>query len=290
MSGQADMRIAMRGTSIGEPAAVAEMSSQKIVDLANVQSASAAPPPASPWPPARASTLRGALAGILAAGLATAVAFGFFPHLDLAIAALFYDPLHHDWPASHSALLAFHRNLSAYVAGILVIIAIAARVIGAVRRRDLALIPRRAADFLIGSLLLGPCLLVNVLLKPEWGRPRPAEVTDFGGKLPFVPWWDPYGQCSSNCSFVSGETSFAFWLIAWAFVVPRRYRPAAIAVALINCLVMSLGRMATGGHFTSDVLFAAVLTGLAIWVSYIAAFGDFPLWRRRRDLATLSTR
>ncbi len=246
----------------------------------------------------RFRTTRRALFIILSIGLPTAVVFGLYPQLDLSISAWFYDPLQRDWPATHNDLLVAHRNFSAYVAAILVIIAVGALALGAIRRRG-TLISLRGAAFLIASCLLGPGLIANVLLKPEWGRPRPADVLEFGGKLHFVPWWNPFGQCDGNCSFVSGETSLAFWMLAWAIVLPQRYRALAIAAALANCLLLSAGRIAMGGHFTSDVLFAAILTALAMWLTYCLAFAERPSGQardpapdvaarpRKRDLATL---
>src|SRR5262249_8823313 len=153
-----------------------------------------------------------------------------------------------------------HRNFSAYVAAILVIFAIGLAAVGVVRRGRAALISWRGACFLPGSPLLGPGLIPNVLLQPHSARPRPAGAVDFGGRLHFVPWWNPFGECDGNCSFVSGETSLAFWMLAFAIVLPQRYRAVAIAAVLINCLVLGAGRIAMGGHFTSDVLLAVVLT------------------------------
>ncbi len=222
-------------------------------------------------PLARAPRL--ALISLLAAGALTALAFGLYPQLDLSISSLFYDQATRDWPATHDLLLTVHRNVNAYLAFILVIITIAVPVIAAIRRRAPWLISGRAAWFLIGSFILGPGLIVNVLLKPEWGRPRPGEVIPFGGKLDFVAWWNPFGACGGNCSFVSGEESLAVWILAFAMVLPRRYRAAAITAAALNCVVIALGRIAMGSHFASDVLFAAILTALSVWVAYIATFG-----------------
>jgi lipid A 4'-phosphatase len=214
-----------------------------------------------------------ALIVLLAAGAITALAFGLYPQLDLSISALFYDQAVRDWPANHDLLFAVHRNFNAYLAFILVIFTIAVPAIAAIRRRTPWLISGRAAWFLIGSFILGPGLIVNVLLKPEWGRPRPGEVIPFGGKLDFVAWWNPFGACGGNCSFVSGEESLAVWMLAFAMVLPQRYRTAAITAAALNCAAIALGRIAMGSHFASDVLFAAVLTGLSVWVAYVAAFG-----------------
>jgi membrane-associated PAP2 superfamily phosphatase len=217
---------------------------------------------------------------ILVVGAVTGLVFGLYPQLDLSISAWFYDPLQHIWPATNNRLLAVHRDLSAYLGAILVIIAIILGAAGLIVRREPWLMWRRGAAFLLASCLLGPGLIVNTLLKPEWGRPRPADVIQFGGKLPFVPWWNPFGQCDGNCSFVSGETSLAFWILAWALVVPQRYRAATATAALVNCAILSAGRLAMGGHFASDVLFAVILTALAIWLSYAGAFGESAFARR----------
>ncbi len=209
---------------------------------------------------------------ILATGVATGLAFGIYPQLDLQISALFYDPARRSWPADDSVLLGYFRDFNRVLATILVIIAVGALVLSTVRRRALGWISQRGAAVLVASLVLGPGLIANVLLKPHWGRPRPAEVIEFGGTLHFTPWWSPYGECGGNCSFVSGEESLAVWLIAWAIVLPERYRGPALAVALLDCALMAACRVAMGGHFTSDVLFAAIFTALSIWVTYCLAF------------------
>lgn len=221
-------------------------------------------------------TRRTALLLIVIAGVATGLVFGLYPQLDLQISAWFYDPARRTWPADDSALIGHYRDLSSVVAVILVIIAVGALAWSAIRRRAPALIGPRAAAVLLGSLALGPGLITNVLLKPQWGRPRPAEVVEFGGKLAFTPWWSPYGACDGNCSFVSGEESIAAWLIAWAVVLPPRYRGVTMALALLHCALMGASRVAMGGHFTSDVLFAVIFTALSIWVAYCVVFRGAP--------------
>jgi len=62
----------------------------------------------------------------------------------------------------------------------------------------------RAAVFLTISLLLGPGMLINVILKDNWGRPRPGSVIELGGTQPYVHWWDRSGTCQNNCSFAAG--------------------------------------------------------------------------------------
>ena len=94
------------------------------------------------------------------------------------------------------------------------------------------LLSGRAVLFLVTTLALGPGLVTNVILKDHWGRPRPIDVTQFGGNEHFVPWWDPRGDCPGNCSFVSGDVSGAVWTVAPAALVPLPWRPLAYGAAL----------------------------------------------------------
>ena len=65
----------------------------------------------------------------------------------------------------------------------------------------------RNLAFLALTLALGPGLLVNGLIKEHSHRPRPFQTQDFGGPWQFRPFGDFDGQCTTDCSFVSGETS-----------------------------------------------------------------------------------
>lgn len=118
----------------------------------------------------------------------------------------------------------------------------------------------RSVLFLLLGLALGPGLLVNVIMKDNWGRPRPLQVQQFGGPLEFRPWFKTDGACPKNCSFVSGETSGAFWLVAPASLAPGPLRLPAVALALGVGVVTGVMRVAFGGHFPSDVLFAGLFT------------------------------
>jgi lipid A 4'-phosphatase len=130
------------------------------------------------------------------------------------------------------------------------------------------LIPGRAAVFLIVTLALGPGLVANIVLKEHWGRPRPIDVMQFGGAEHFVAWWNPYGDCAKNCSFVSGDVAGAMWTIAPAALTPLPWRPLAYAGAIGLTVVVALLRMAFGGHFVTDVFFAGFFTFLITWGVY----------------------
>jgi lipid A 4'-phosphatase len=78
----------------------------------------------------------------------------------------------------------------------------------------------------------------------------------------------PRGTCNRNCSFVSGEVSSAAWTIAPAILVPGPLRYVAIGGAFVFTIVIAVVRMAAGGHFFSDAVFAALFTALIVWLTY----------------------
>jgi len=117
----------------------------------------------------------------------------------------------------------------------------------------------RALAFLALSLALGPGLVVNGVLKEQSHRPRPAQTREFGGPWAFRPLYRFDGQCARNCSFVSGETASAFWMVAPASLAPPHLRPAAVVGALAFGAAVGALRMAFGGHYLSDVLGAALI-------------------------------
>jgi lipid A 4'-phosphatase len=146
--------------------------------------------------------------------------------------------------------------------------AIIALIVKLILPRRAMLVAARGAVLMVVTLALGPGLLSNVLLKDEWGRPRPIDVTEFGGTARFVAWWNPGGDCPKNCSFVAGEPSGAFWTLAPAALAPPQWRALAYAAALGFGAVVGLMRIAGGGHFFTDVVFAGVFTFLLIWLMH----------------------
>jgi membrane-associated phospholipid phosphatase len=140
------------------------------------------------------------------------------------------------------------------------------------------LIPGRAAIFFLAALTLGPGLLVNGILKSEWPRPRPNEVTQFGGVERFVAWWDPRSTCEYNCAFVSGEASSAFLMLAPASLVPPPWRALAYAGAILYGLAVGGLRIVMGAHFFTDVIFSGLFMFLLVWLLH----GLIYRWPRTR--------
>jgi len=129
---------------------------------------------------------------------------------------------------------------------------------------------RKSALFLVVFLVLGPGLLVNTVLKDHWGRPRPADIVNFGGKAPFHQVWER-GQAGQGKSFPSGHASVGFFLFAPYFILrmtSRKWAMFFLALGIFYGLLMGTGRMIQGGHFLSDVLWAGVLTYMTGIVLY----------------------
>ena len=130
----------------------------------------------------------------------------------------------------------------------------------------------RALLFLIATMIVGPGLVVNLGLKDHAHRPRPTQTQDYGGPHEFRPWYRFDGGCKKNCSFVSGEASEGFWMVAPAALAPPPIRPFAIAGALIFGAAASLLRVSAGGHYLSDVILAALMTLIIVQVAYRLTF------------------
>ncbi|HEY7228771.1 MAG TPA: phosphatase PAP2 family protein [Pseudolabrys sp.] len=217
----------------------------------------------------------------LAIAIVTGLLFGFYPGLDLAVAGYFHtfeDNNHNMFALRLYAPLMRMRDTGLWIGTALVAPAVGALIIKLLLPRRKMLMSGRAVVFLIATMALAPGLLVNGVLKDHWGRPRPIDVTQFGGNQNFVAWWDPRGDCPSNCAFVSGDVAGAAWTIAPAALAPAQWRALAYTAALALTAGMAAVRVMAGAHFPSDVIFAGVFTFLIIWITYAVVYR----WRRTR--------
>lgn len=139
-------------------------------------------------------------------------------------------------------------------------------------------------NIILWGFLLGPGLVVNAILKTFSGRARPQDVLEFGGEKLYTPIGQIADQCAQNCSFVSGEVSgttatcIALGMILSAYRLPLVLRIAvwALLAAIFGFVVWQ--RVASGGHFVSDSLLAALITALIMAI--LAR-----LWPRPADTA-----
>lgn len=200
--------------------------------------------------------------------LALLVPLILFPRIDLSVSAWFFDPVAGVFPARTSPMYEWVRRVMPYFmfagAGYVLVLWLA----GEILKQVFLGITRRVAAYLLLSLAVGPGLIVNVLLKDNWGRPRPSTLRDFGGTNYFVPPLVFSDQCDTNCSFSSGHGALGFWPFAVALLVPAPWRGWAVAAALAFGGMVGFVRIAQGGHFFSDVVFSAVIViATILWLN-----------------------
>lgn len=129
---------------------------------------------------------------------------------------------------------------------------------------------RRGAIFLVLVMVIGPGVLVNNVFKEQWGRPRPKDLVEFGGRrqyvAPLIKSPREYGG-----SFASGHAATGFYLLVPYFLLRRRSRwkaAAVFATGIIYGTLMGYARVAQGAHFVSDVLWALGM----VYMSAVALF------------------
>ncbi|MEM6910326.1 MAG: phosphatase PAP2 family protein [Verrucomicrobiota bacterium] len=180
-----------------------------------------------------------------------------------------------EWHWADSWLFAFLYRSGTTPAIVCVVLALVVLGLGFVRPPWARF--RKLSLFAVVVMVLGPGLLVNALLKDQWGRPRPREVVPFDGPHAFEPVLtiDP---SSPGKSFPCGHCSMGFYFCA-GYLLLRRSQPRAAWGLLLGGLafgsLMGLTRMAQGGHFPSDVLWSAG----SVWFAALLAF---PLCRLHR--------
>lgn len=123
------------------------------------------------------------------------------------------------------------------------------------------------------TVIIGPGILVNGILKNYWGRPRPADVVQFGGEQEYRKVWPP-GIPGNGKSFPCGHCAMAFSVASGAAFFP--IYPVAATGALVAGVaygvVMGIARMAQGGHFPTDVLWSGILVLAVIAGLYYLVF------------------
>lgn len=205
-------------------------------------------------------------------GVAAALIFVGWPAIDLAVSRVFYlEPKH--FAFTHAFLPGVLRGAFTLITWAVSIAAVAGIALALTKDRRLLDLSLAKWVFIAAVLVTGPGLIANSLLKDQWARPRPMQVTEFGGAARFTPVLERTGQCERNCSFISGESSSIFAIGFAAAMLVRRRRARAMAIAVAAGALIGLIRIGEGGHFLSDTIFAGVFMALNVALMHFVVFG-----------------
>ena len=201
---------------------------------------------------------------------AAALLFYAFPELDIRFSMLFYDPVIGFYMADAPFCRWVYQSVE-IVSVVWVVLALLLLAATWIRKKNRFGLSGKQLIFLLAALAIGPGLIVNLVLKDNWGRARPYDVMEFGGKSAFTPAFVISGECRNNCAFVSGHAAMGFYFIAFGFLRQRR-RSLFFLLAGIYGTVVGLVRILQGGHFLSDIVFAFFITHALSAVLYWIMF------------------
>ncbi len=129
---------------------------------------------------------------------------------------------------------------------------------------------QRCLLVIVLTTIIGPGLLVNCILKPAWGRPRPADTVVFGGESPYREVYRPLGPGGGK-SFVCGHCASAFSTLSVGALYPYHPVVAAIGVAVgaLFSVLIGITRLCQGGHYFTDIIWSGVLVlSVILWLYY----------------------
>jgi len=196
---------------------------------------------------------------------ASIIFFWLFSSVDIWFSSLFFDGKEF-FLRSHPLIRALYEYTQVFtvIVGVFLLVLL----LLSYTKNKTTLFPKKAVIFLFLSLIIGPGLLVNATLKDNFGRARPAQIKEFGGSKEFTKAFEISANCQKNCSFACGHASAAFWFLSFGFVVGEAYRRRVFIGGVAFGTAVGFARIAQGGHFLSDVIFAGLLVYLVSKILY----------------------
>lgn len=173
---------------------------------------------------------------------------------DLKLAGRFYDP-GRGWFLGHAQPWQWLYRYGT-LPGLVVTLAALVGWFAGKLRRNLA-VWRPYCLLVVLTALIASGILVNAVLKPYWGRPRPDQITNFGGQWTYRDVHRP-GTPGQGASFPCGHCAMGFTLVA-LFFVHRRSKLIAYAGGGTGILLggaLSMTRIVQGAHFLTDTLWS----------------------------------
>jgi lipid A 4'-phosphatase len=198
-----------------------------------------------------------------------AILLYLFPQIDIFVSSLFFDPERKGFYLYGDTILFILYKSVNVLTPILSLSLIGGIIFLSLKKYKggtlLKYFDRRALTYLFLTFILGAGLVVNVILKENFGRARPNKVENFGGAKQFTPPMVMTDQCDSNCSFTCGHCSFAWGFLAFYFLFRK---PWILFAAISYGIAVSFTRIAQGGHFFSDATFSFMIMFLFAKVLY----------------------
>lgn len=189
--------------------------------------------------------------------------------LDSQMAAIFYEPgnAEQPWPyqqVSFVKILYDYAFPFTVISGLTALTVFVAGHFHHYTRRF-----RRKALYILLVIALGPGVVVNLVVKDHWGRPRPVHVQRFGGQYEYVP---PVkiGHTPEK-SFVCGHCSVGYTFFVLYFL-SQNHKAMYFGLTLALAWTMGVTRMTSGGHFLSDILWSGYLVFLVAFALYYGWF------------------
>jgi len=210
--------------------------------------------------------------GLFAFGV-VATAFLQATGWDLSLSARFYTPggAYGGWTLARHSPWDLIYDYGEYPMWILIVVALAlcvSALSGRVSRGYL-----KPSLVIILTAALGPGILVNGILKPGWGRPRPSEVKIMSGDQEYRKVWEPGGPGQGR-SFTCGHCAMAYSMTSAVAFYPLH--PVIAVAALVGGIAYGtaagMARLVQGGHFATDALWSGVLVLMLVTALYYLVF------------------
>jgi lipid A 4'-phosphatase len=134
---------------------------------------------------------------------------------------------------------------------------------------------RRPCLLVFLTAIIAAGLMVNAVLKQYWGRPRPSQTTEFGGKWTYRPIFPP-GPPGKGASFPCGHCTMGFIFLAMAGFrrQSKSLAVSGIVTGVALGVLLSAARMAQGAHFLSDAIWSLGIVTMTVSIldGYLAPF------------------
>ncbi len=202
--------------------------------------------------------------GLLLTTLFAVIVFVAFPQLDLSVSRWFYSVEQGGFPYRHHPLTVFCYYLIRIITTVIAVWCIVGLLIAKFKPHvKLKIFPAKSLIlFVLIAMILGPGLIVHQGFKEHWERARPVNIIEFGGTEAYTP---PLEIAQSGGkSFISGHAAMGFFVAVFAFLATGRRRCYIYCAGIGFGIIVSLCRIAQGGHFLSDTVFAGLVTLLTI--------------------------